>query len=274
MTTPEQTWGAWVREEPPELAGPLPSRARVFDHYLGGTDHLRVDCEVADEVDRALPAMGQLSRDTRRFTRAVVRHLAEGGIEQFLELGSGLPTVDHVHTVAARHAPGRRVVYVDDDADTVERAAQLVAGETGVAVEHADAMDVATVLASAGVRELLDLDRPVAVLAAGLLHTATDDVACAVVRGYRDAVAPGSVVALSHPTARARPDLVEWCEFPHTGFSFAPALRDPEDMAPWLEGLELVGPGWTSAPDWTPDGPAPSPETTGSGLWGVVARLP
>jgi hypothetical protein len=274
MATPEQTWGAWVREEPPELAGPTPSRARIFDHYLGGTDHFRVDCEVADEADRVFPAARQLCRDHRRFSRAVVRHLGEAGIDQFLELGSGLPTVDPVHTVAARHVPDRRVVYVDVEPETAEHAARLVAGEPGVAVECADATDVAAVLATPGVRELIDLDRPVAVLAVALLHLVGDEVARAMVHGYRDAVAPGSAIALSQPTDLARPDLAAWRHFPHTGLSSAPILRDPDDMAPWLAGTELVGRGWVSAPDWTPDGPAPGAEITGSGVWGVVARVP
>lgn len=274
METPEQTWGAWVRDEPPELAGPTPSRARIFDHYLGGTDHLRVDCEFGEEADRALPALRQLCRDHRRFSRAVVRHLAEGGIDQFLELGSGLPTVDHVHSVAARYAPGRRVVYVDKDAETVDHAARLVAGEAGVVVEQADATDVAAVLATAGVRELFDLGRPVAVLAVSLLHEATDDAARAAVHGYRDALAPGSALAVSHPTGAARADLLAWRDMAHTGYTYELRLRDPEDMAPWFDGAELVGPGWVSAPHWTPDGPGPGAGETGSGLWGVVARWP
>lgn len=252
----------------------MPSRARIFDHYLGGTEHLQVDCEFGEEADRTLPAIGQLCRDHRRFSRAVVRHLAETGIDQFLELGSGLPTVDHVHSVAARYAPGRRVVYVEKDAETVEHAARLVAGEAGVAVEQADATDVAAVLATVGVRELIDLGRPVAVLAVSLLHEATDDAARAAVHGYRDALAAGSVLAVSHPTGAARPDLLAWRDMAHTGYTYELQLRDPEDMARWFDGTELVGPGWVSAPHWTPDGPAPGPEETGSGLWGVVARVP
>lgn len=274
METPEQTWGAWVRDEPPELAGPTPSRARIFDHYLGGTDHDAIDCEFSDEADRVLPAIGQMCRDHRRFSRSVVRHLCESGIDQFLELGSGLPTVDHVHTVAARYAPARRVVYVDHDRDTVEHAARIVAGEPGVAVERADAVDVAAVLATPGVRELIDLDRPVGVMAVALLHTLDEERARATVHGYREALAPGSVVAVTHATGLARPDLVAWCDISHTGYSYAPYLREPEDMAPWFAEMELVGPGWVSAPHWTPDGPGPGAGETGSGLWGVVARWP
>ncbi|MDD7966505.1 SAM-dependent methyltransferase [Actinomycetospora lemnae] len=263
-----------MREEPPELAGPTPSRARIYDYFLGGTENYAIDREFAEEADRVFPAMRQLCRDHRRFSRAVVRHLADSGFDQFLELGSGLPTVDHVHAVAARSVADPRVVYVDRVPETVEHAARLVADEPGVAVECADATDVAAVLASPGVTALIDLDRPVAVLAVALLHSSTDDVARATVQGYRRALAPGSVIALSHPTGLAHPGLRAWCDIRHSGYSYAPLLRDPDDMASWFEGMELIGPGWVSAPEWTPDGPAPGAEVTGSGLWGVVARVP
>ncbi|PVZ09418.1 SAM-dependent methyltransferase [Actinomycetospora cinnamomea] len=262
-----------MREEPPELAGPTPNGARIFDHFLGGTDHLVVDCEFADEIDRVVSGMGRLCHDLRRFSRTVVRHLAESGVDQFLELGSGLPTVDPVHAVAARHVTAPRVVYVDRDAEAVALASRIAAGVPGVAVEHADLTDVDAVLATPGVRELVDLRRPVAVLAVGVLSALDDETARATLRRYRDAVAPGSALAVTHPTGRGRPELVAWRAIPHTGWSYAPALRDPEDMAAWLEGTELVGPGWTSAPEWALDDPAADPEVTGSGLWGVLARV-
>lgn len=274
MATSEQTWGAWVRDEPPELAGPRPSAARIFDHFLGGTEHFAVDCEFGDEIDRVAPALSGLCRDTRRFSRAVVRHVAESGIDQFLELGSGLPTVDPVHAVAARHTRAPRVVYVDSDPDTVAHAARLVDGVPRVAVERADLVDVEAVLATAGVGELIDLRLPVAVLAVGVLSALDDEAARAALQGYRDAVAPGSVLAVTQSTGVGRPDLVAWRDLPHTGWTYAPRLRDPEDMAPWFADTELVGPGWASAPHWTPDSAAPGPAETGSGLWGVVARVP
>lgn len=260
-----------MREEPPELAGPTPSRARIVDHYLGGTEHLRVDCEISDEADRVFPAMRQMVWDHRRFTHAVVRHLAGTGIDQFLELGSGLPTGEHVHAVAG---PDARVVYVDRDAETVAHGARLVAGEPGVSVVQADLTDVAEVLATPGVRELIDLDRPLAVLAVAVLNTVDDETARATVHGFREAVAPGSALAVSHPTGHGRPDLVAFCELPHTGWTYAPVLRDPDDMAPWLAGLDLVGPGWACVRHWAPEGTAPGADVTGSGIWGVVARVP
>ncbi|MDD7941533.1 SAM-dependent methyltransferase [Actinomycetospora lutea] len=250
-----------------------PNMARVFDFNLGGTENLEVDREFAAEVDAVMPGMNALCRGHRRFSAAVVDHWCAEGIDQFLELGSGLPTVDHVHTRARRAHPGARVTYVDRDRRTVAHARRLLDGEEGVAVLHADVGDAAEVLAAPEVRDVLDLSRPVGVLAVGVLHYLHDDAAAArAVRVYADALAPGSGLAVSHLTSRARPDIHEWATMNHGGWSYAPRLREPGDMAPWLEGFTVVGPGWVSAPHWRADGEVPGPDATASGLWGVVAR--
>jgi O-methyltransferase involved in polyketide biosynthesis len=249
-----------------------PNMARVFDHYLGGTENTQVDREFAAEVDQLLPGMGELCRGHRRFSATVVDHWCAQGVDQFLELGSGLPSVDHVHTRARRAHPGARVAYVDWDAVAVAHARRLVGADDGVAVLHADAGDARRVLASPEVRSVLDLTRPVGVLAVGVLHYLSDARAAAAVAEYVGALAPGSGVAISHLTAANRPDIQHWATLDHGGWSYAPRPRDPADMAPWLDGLELVGPGWACALAWTPTGPAPGADATGSGLWGVVGE--
>jgi hypothetical protein len=170
--------------------------------------------------------------------------------------------------------PGARVSYVDSDPVVVVHARRVVAGEDGVAVLEADVGDAQKVLAAPEVRDVLDLGRPVGLLAVGVLHYLADAVAETAMRDYRAALAPGSGIAVSHLTGVARPDIHGWATMNHGGWSYAPRLRDPGDMDPWLAGTEFEGPGWVSAPHWTPDGPAPGPAETGSGLWGVVARVP
>jgi O-methyltransferase involved in polyketide biosynthesis len=263
-----------VTDLEPEDEETPPNMARVFDHYLGGADNTVVDREFAAEVDEVFPAMGELCRGHRRFSAAVVEAWCAEGIDQFLELGAGLPTVDHVHTRARRVHPEARVVYVDRDPVAVAHARRVVAGVDGVTVVEAEAGDAEAVLAAPEVRAVLDFARPVGVLAVAVLHYLPDEAAAAAVRRYRDALAPGSGLAISHLTGVIRPDIHGWATMNHGGWSIAPRLRDPEDMAPWFAGTELVGPGWASAPHWTPDGPAPGPAETGSGLWGVVARVP
>lgn len=250
-----------------------PCEARVFDFYLGGTENVEVDREFAAEVDAVMPGTGALCRGQRRFSAAVVDHWCAEGIDQFLELGSGLPTVDHVHTRARRTHPGARVVYVDRDPRTVAHARRLLADEQGVAVLHADLADAAGVLAAPEVRDVLDLARPVGVLAVGALDWLhDDDTALEAVRAYGGALAPGSGLAVGHLTSTAHPDLHAWADMDHRGWSIAPRLRDPAEMASWLDGFTVVGPGWASAPHWRADGAVPGAEATGSGLWGVVAR--
>jgi O-methyltransferase involved in polyketide biosynthesis len=255
----------WPEESPPSMA-------RVFDHYLGGTDNTVLDREFAAEVDTVLPRMRELCRAHRAFSAAVVDHFAEAGVDQFLELGAGLPTVDHVHARAGRHHRDARVVYVERNGIDVEHARSLLAGLDGVSVLHADVEDHATVLGSPEVADILDLTRPVAVLACGVLHYLDDATALAAVRAYRDAVVAGSGLAISHLTGTARPDVHHWSAVKHGGCPDTPHLRGPGDMAPWMEGFELVAPGWVSAPHWTPDGPAPDAVEAASGIWGVVAR--
>ena len=250
-----------------------PNQARAFDYYVGGTDHSSVDREFAAEVDTVLPAMRDLCRSHRRFSWAAVEHLCRAGVRQFLELGSGLPTVDHIHTHAGRHHPDRRVVYVDSDPVVVTHAETLLRDVGGVAVLRADVADAGTVMGSDAVAGTLDLARPVAVLACGVLHYVDDRRASAALTAYRDAVGPGSWRAISHLTADGgRDDLVEWAQHHHAGWSYAPLLRSAPEMDPWLDGFDPVGAGWVSAPDWRPEPSAPSAAETGSGMWGVVAR--
>jgi O-methyltransferase involved in polyketide biosynthesis len=261
-----------VTDLEPEDEETPPNMARVFDHYLGGDDNTVVDREFAAEVDQILPAMGDLCRGHRRFSAAVVEHWCAEGIDQFLELGAGLPTVDHVHTRARRVHPGARVAYVDRDPVAVAHARRVVAREDAVTVLQADAADAEAVLAAPEVRDVLDLARPVGVLAVGVLHYLSDATVTAALRRYREALAPGSGLAISHLTGAGRPDLHTWSTINHGGWSYAPRLRDPDHMASWLEGFEVVGPGWVSAPDWTPTGAVPGAHETASGMWGVVAR--
>lgn len=249
-----------------------PNLARVFDHYLGGSENTVVDREFAAEVDRVLPGTGALCRGHRRFSAAVVDHWCAQGIDQFLELGSGLPTVDHVHTRARRVHPGARVAYVDRDPVTVTHARRLVEGVGGVSVLHADVADAGAVLSAPEVRAVLDPTRPVGVLAVGVLQYLADEAAAAAVHAYTGALVAGGGLAVSHLTGARRPDLRMWASIDHGGWSQAPRLRDPAGMQAWLDGLELVGPGWACALEWTPAGPAPGADVTGSGLWGVVAR--
>lgn len=247
----------------------IPNMARAFDFLLGGETNTLVDREFVEAALDVFPGLPRLCRDLRTFSRTVVGHLAARGMDQFVDLGSGIPTVRPVHEVA----PDARVVYVDVEAHTVALARAVLSDRPGVAVVRADVRDVPAIRDDPHFRATIDLARPVAVLALGILHYVGSDEARRIVHDLHAATVPGSVLAVTGMTDLNRPDIAEWTAYSHEGLSYAPELRTPEDMAPWLAGWEILGPGWVSAPHWVPDEVAvPGPAETLSGHWGVVAR--
>jgi len=169
-----------------------PNVARIYDYLLGGKDNFAVDREAAKQLLAVTPDMAGIVRDNRSFIGRAVRHLAtEGGIRQFLDLGGGLPTQTNVHEMAQRVAPDSRVVYVDIDPVVWSHGQALLAHGDQVAMVRADLRQPATVLRHPDVLGLLDLTRPVALVCASVLHF---------VAGYRDHMAPGSYLAISHGT--------------------------------------------------------------------------
>ena len=197
--------------------------------------------------------------------------LAEG-IDQFLDLGSGVATVGNVHEVALAHAPGARVAYVDFEPVAVEHSPRAVTAELDtVTVTRADLCDPGSVLAAPGVAGLLDLDRPVAVLMLAVLHFVADDAARLVGR-YRDALAPGSVVAISH-NSDDQDDAELGAALRGVGEAMRGSateltLRDRPGITALFGGLEVVPPGLADVTAWPrPSGAAPV------GIYGAVGRV-
>lgn len=177
----------------------VPNVARMYDYYLGGKDNFEADRVAAEQVLRFVPAVQAAAFANRRFLRSAVRYLAEtAGIDQFLDLGVGLPTQGAVHEIAHRVNPGVRVVYVDIDPVVVLHASVLLsAGDKSVAVQG-DFRAPGDILADPAVRGHLDFRRPVAVLLLGVLHFVSDEEDPAgLIAILRDQLAPGSYVAAS-----------------------------------------------------------------------------
>lgn len=238
-----------------------PSIARIFDSYLGGTSHFDVDERTAAEIEQVLPNMRAHVRELHGFLRRSVRYLAEEeGIAQFLDLGTGLPTVGDVHGMAQRVNPNARVVYVDANPLTVQLAEAQLAGTRGVTVVHADLCEPASVLTSPGVTSMLDFTRPVGVLAmAALPFIAEHSELVGVVAAYRDACSLGSALVASHlsPVA-ASPAQVEGFNRLAGRIGTTPVWRPPADFQDVFEGFELVKPGLVQTPEWRPDAGAPA----------------
>ena len=250
----------------------VPSVARGFDYLIGGTEHTAVDREFIEAALEVFPGLQRSCHDLRAFSRAVVAHLAGLGVDQFVDLGSGLPTVSPVHEVAAAAGGRPRGVYGEGEERTGRHAHPLVSGIDGVVAVHGDARDVPAILADPDFRATIDLARPVAVLALGVLYYLDGPAVVRGMREWRTAAAPGSALAVNTMTGQGRPDISDWVAHSHQGLSYPPTLREPEEMEPLLEGWQVRRPGWVSAPHWRPDvdrGPAPA--ATGSAHWGVLA---
>ncbi|MFI6305956.1 SAM-dependent methyltransferase [Amycolatopsis thailandensis] len=234
-----------------------PNIARIYDYWLGGSHNFETDRNTADHIERTLPWVRQSVRLNRAFLGRAVRFMVARGIRQFLDLGAGIPTVGNVHEIAQREAPEARVVYVDKEAVAVAHSELLLTGDDRTSVLHADVRDVAGVLASAEVRRLIDFSEPVGLLCMLLLHWIPDeDDPAGLVHAYQEPLAPGSLLAFTHVTSDAQPELIAAA----TGQMAeqrgeVPLDRSHDQVLGLLGDLELVEPGLVGCGSWRPAGP-------------------
>ncbi|TLP66126.1 SAM-dependent methyltransferase [Microbispora triticiradicis] len=228
--------------------------ARVWNYLLGGKDNYAVDREAGDMIMRMFPDIARIARQQRRFLVRAVRYLtAEAGVRQFLDIGTGLPTADNTHQVAQRVAPESRIVYVDNDPLVLVHARVLLTSTPEGRTDYieADVRDTDTILAAA--RNMLDFDRPVALMMLGILGQLRDEEdPWAVLTRLLDALPPGSYLAVSDGTDTSEA-LVRAIEIYNANSASSYHLRAPEALARFFEGLELVDPGVVTIPRWRPD---------------------
>jgi SAM-dependent methyltransferase len=233
-----------------------PSVARVYDYFLGGAHNFAVDRQLAEAITGITPAFGDTMRANRAFLRRAVRFLVDAGVTQFLDIGSGIPTVGNVHDIARRADPSARVVYVDIDPIAVSHSRVILAGDPRTAVIQADARDTERILEDPETTQVLDLDRPVAVLLIGVLDYVPDahDPA-GIVGRLRDATRPGSYLAVVHATDENQPTEVVEAQklLGRTGMPIH--LRSRRELLEQFSGLTLVEPGLVHLPVWRPDSP-------------------
>ncbi|GAB3838085.1 SAM-dependent methyltransferase [Micromonospora andamanensis] len=260
----------------------VPSIARVYDFMLGGKDNFAVDRAVAEHALKITPDGPQAGQANRAFLRRAVRFLTEQGINQFLDLGSGLPTQGNVHQVALRHDPQARVVYVDNDPIVLAHGRALLADAGTATVVQADIRSPEAVLDHPETRRFLDFDRPVGLLLFAILHHLRDDEdPKAVAARLIDALPSGSYVAISHfrdpgdrhPDASRKAREVEriFNESLGTG-----RWRTDEEILSFVEGLEVLEPGLVPVAAWRPDPDEAAPEQSDTyhTFVGLVARKP
>jgi S-adenosyl methyltransferase len=260
---------SWV---PAEVDLSRPSAARVYDYYLGGSHNLEVDRRMAREAISLWPDLPEIMQSNRAFLRRSVGYLADQGITQFLDIGSGIPTVGNVHEAAQQARPQARVVYVDNDRVAVAHSRAILAGDEHTAVVHADLRQPETILEDPTVRATLDLDQPVAVLMVAVLHFVSDhDDPFGAVTRIRDRLASGSHLVLSHASAEGRPEAAARHRELYSRTPTPMTMRSREEIARFFDGFDLIDPGLVWLPLWRPDDPsaaAEQPERT-TGFAGV-----
>ncbi|RJL23895.1 SAM-dependent methyltransferase [Bailinhaonella thermotolerans] len=246
------------QDAPAGIDPTTPNIARVYDAALGGKDNFAVDRQMVELGRQVAPDAPDTARANRQFLRRVVRELAARGVEQFLDIGSGLPTVGNVHEVAQAVNPHARVVYVDFDPVVLAHGRALLSNDHTTIVT-ADVRDP-DLLGHPGITSLLDLRRPVGLLMFAILHHLDDDEdPGGIVARLRDSLAPGSHLAISHfhlPVETA-PELVPEIQEGERLFNATLGTgrwRTRAQITEFFGDFELLDPGVVPVNDWRPEG--------------------
>ncbi|KPI08301.1 protein of unknown function DUF574 [Actinobacteria bacterium OK074] len=251
-----------------------PHSARMYDYYLGGKDNYPVDWEAADKVIALLPETRNIARANREFMHRAARFVAERGVDQFLDVGTGIPTAPNLHQVVQEVTPAARVVYADNDPIVLRHAEALLHStpEGRTAYVHADVRDPGQVLAYA--REHLDFDRPVALSLVSLLHFVTDDAdPYGIVRQLLEPLAPGSYFVVTHVAGDVNPEVFKKTDVVYHKGGIQTKVRSRDEFQAFLDGLELCEPGVVTVPRWRPDDRMTIRDER-IPMYGAVARKP
>ena len=245
-------------DRPPiDLRTDVPHPARVYDYWLGGKDNFAVDREMAERLIEAIPGAAGSARANRAFLKQAVRFVVGSGVRQFIDIGSGLPTAENTHEIAHRTDPECRVVYVDNDPIVRVHGEALLARTGSTVVVQADLRHPGEILTHPEVAGLIDFDRPLGLLLLGVLHFLPDDEAHAVLDRLRRALAPGSVLVVSHLTADSDPEgmgqfINVLTKTPDAAVA-SPRTRDQIER--FFDGFDLVDPGIVAVHRWRPTQP-------------------
>ncbi|HTF06624.1 MAG TPA: SAM-dependent methyltransferase [Asanoa sp.] len=246
-----QAHSSWA---PAEIDRDKPNAARIYDFYLGGAHNFAADRALAEQAIADWPELPAIMRANRAFLRRAVRFMVHCGVRQFLDLGAGLPTAGSVPNTAQEFDPSCRVVCVDIDPVAVVHSRALLEDNPLVSAVQADLRDPDTVLAAAVSEGGLDLAQPIGLLLVAVLHFVPDtDDPAAIVATYRDALAPGSLFAVSHATADAQPREAAAHRQLYRRTATPMTMRTRAEVTALFAGLELIPPGVVDMTRWQPD---------------------
>lgn len=246
-------------EIPPGVDPSQPSPARVYDYLLGGTHNFEADRAAGELMKSMAPELIDSASANRGFHQRAAKWLAEHGIRQFIDIGSGLPTVGNTHEVVARVRPDTRTVYVDYDPMVLHYGSYLLSGNENAAVILADMRDPDSVLGNETLRAMIDFSEPAAIMMTAVLHFVSDeDDPAGLIARYTEPLVAGSYLSLSHTTADHKPPKAVAAIYEAGRRSAGGTyLRSRAEVTALLNGLEIVSP-YEGAP----------PEVTWVGLWG------
>lgn len=254
-----------------------PSAARAYDYFLGGNSNFAADREFAEQVKAIAPSVPNVARLNRSFLRRVVRYSLDQGIRQFLDLGSGIPTVGNTHQIADACGIDARVVYVDNEPVAYHQSRSLLERYPDATIIQADMRDRDLVLGHPETQRLLDFSQPIALLVIGVLLYLPDPEPVELIRHYREHLAAGSLVAVSTLTdEHAAPALQEEVQrlraaYADVGEPVYP--RDHAELMPWFDGMTLAEPGLVTLPEWRCDNPSEFTDVASPLGYGAVAHI-
>jgi hypothetical protein len=253
-----------------------PNSARIYDYMIGGTHHYAIDRAHGQKSLEILPNAAWLCQENRKWLQRSVRYAAEHGIDQFLDLGSGMPSTGHVHEVVHAVNPDARVVYVDNEPVAVAHSEIMLDEVDNAAMVAEDLRDPAAVLDHPTTRDMLDLERPIMVVMAAVLHfVAPEDEPRGIIEGYTWDLAPGSLLAISHDSGDDQGENLREVVDLYKDTTNPVFLRSREEVRELLAGWELVEPGVVWTPQWRPDDPGAVPENPEQAvMYAAVGRKP
>lgn len=237
-----------------------PHSARMYDYLLGGRDNYEVDRSMAEDLLVALPTLRHAARENRSFLHRAVRTIVRTGVRQIIDIGTGIPTSPNTHEVAQQIDPATRVVYIDNDPIVQGHAHARLTRTPNTTFVLADFRNPAEILEHPDVRAMIDFEQPMALTLVALLHWITDaEDPAACIAGLRDAMAPGSYLALTHSTTDDVEDDSDGAlkTFRQAGLNVRP--RNREEVLRLFDGYELLEPGLSTVSAWRPDPDTPSP---------------
>jgi SAM-dependent methyltransferase len=251
-----------------------PSAARVYDVHLGGAHNFQADREAARRIVQFMPELPEILRANRSFLRRAVLHLVDRGITQFLDLGSGIPTVGNVHEIAWTANPDCRIVYVDVDAVAVAHSRMILRGLDHATAILGDLRRPREILNDAQTREMLDFTRPIAVLMVAVLHFVPDsDDPRAIIGQYLDALVPGSYLVISHASLEgATPSRAEEATEQYRRSVTDFTMRTRAEITDLFAGVELVDPGVVYLTEWHPEPGADTSDAARMSTFAGVGR--